>query len=232
MENGDTPPGASGSRPTPDPTLLTTRQLIREVDAIKELYEVRFQCVDEGVKLHLEKIDVRFDGMDKAILLVKEIAQKIPSVVDEKIKALEGVQEVKFSSIGNQFDERDKRTEQLSLADKTAVAAALQAAKEAVGKQQETSDRASTKSELAFTKQLDQIVLMFQADAKSKDDKINDLKEQIVRLMSEKIGAATKLVETQAASNTSSLGAIGLAVGGLVGAGGIAATLVALFSKH
>ena len=48
----------------------------------------------------------------------------------------------------SQFAERDKRTEQLSLADKTAIAAALQAQKEAAGAQNESNTAAINKMEI------------------------------------------------------------------------------------
>src|SRR5450631_1402717 len=56
-------------------------------------------------------------------------------LVISELNAEIAVTQERFLGIATQFLERDKRTDQLSLADKTAVAAALQAAKEAVGAQ-------------------------------------------------------------------------------------------------
>jgi hypothetical protein len=60
----------------------------------------------------------------------------------------------RFSSIALQFEERDKRTEQLSVADKTAIAAALQAQKEAAGAQNESNTAAVAKIETNFDNKL------------------------------------------------------------------------------
>jgi hypothetical protein len=178
--------------PTIDPTLLTTQQLLREMANLKEV------------------IFTRLDGMDRAIVLFNENITRVPTDTDKQIVRLRElvferfkVQDQKFDSVQTQFVERDKRTDQLSLADKTAVAAALQAAKEAVGKQQDASDKAITKSETVTTKLIDQLVTLIQTNTKSLDDKNADNKERVTRLESEKRGS-------------SSAAAMMIAVGGLV----------------
>jgi hypothetical protein len=56
----------------------------------------------------------------------------------------------------------------------------IQAAKEAVGKQQEASDRAIAKSEAAVTKQIDQIGSLINVMTGSFNDKIDDLKTTVL----------------------------------------------------
>lgn len=89
------------SRPDPDPTQLTTQQLLREIALTRELFDSQMSGLRE---LHQEK----------------------------------------FHSIEIQFTERDKRASDSARDSKTAVDAALQAAKEAVGK-----------SEVSTTKQIE-----------------------------------------------------------------------------
>jgi hypothetical protein len=134
-------------RPDPDPTLLTTENLRREIANLKEM------------------------------LLAQATADR--SLVLAELNATIAVTQERFIGIATQFLERDKRTDQLSLADKTAVAAALQAAKEAVGAQNISNSVALTKMEDNFTKLIDQGQAQLQLMASNLDDKINDLKARI-----------------------------------------------------
>ena len=231
------------SKPNPDPSLLTTQQLIRELAGLKELFDARLLRLEDVRKAELEKVAVRFDGMDHALLLVRDLSDKMPAAVDEKIGSLAAVNNERFDSIQTQFRERDTRTEQSSKDSKVAVDAALQAAKEAVGKQQEASDKAILKQEAAFTKQIDQMRDLIQAGFKAVDDKmeagfnakgdqINDTKDRLTRVESEKRGAGEQVATTQAAHNTASLGTIaGLAAAVMAAASG-AAGVTALLMKH
>jgi hypothetical protein len=201
-----------------DPTILTTRQLVREIASLKELIFTRLDGMDKAISLfnenitrvptdtdkqiqHLKELhevrfeeshseiesvrqveDARIDGMDKAIILLQNIADKLPARIDEKIVALRSVHEEKFSSIQTQFRERDVRTEQSSKDSKVAVDAALQAAKEAVGEQNKSSALAIAKSEASTTKQIDQMGQLIQSGNKAVDDKFNDVKERVTRI--------------------------------------------------
>jgi hypothetical protein len=98
------------------------------------------------------------------------------------------VDDEKFRSIELQFIERDKRTEQLSLADKTAIAAALQAQKEQAVAQNQSNAAATAKSEANFTKQIDQISTLIQSTAKAQDDKTNDIKDRLTRIEGTAVG--------------------------------------------
>jgi hypothetical protein len=113
----------------------------------------------------------------------------------ERVDKLDSVAAEQFARIATQFEERDKRTEQLSqtqkeatnalsLASSTAVAAALQAQKESAGAQNDSNAAAVAKSEAAFTKQIDQITVLVQQIQKGNDDKVSDLKMQIAQLAS------------------------------------------------
>jgi hypothetical protein len=144
----------SGGKPDPDPTLLTTQSLLREIGNLKELLEARLTAADaSGRALH--------------------------ELISAKIEVLESVTSQRFSSIETQFEERDKRTEQLSLADKTAIAAALQAQKEAAGAQNESNAASVTKQEAAFTKLLDQNQTLFQTAMSALTTQLNDVKSRL-----------------------------------------------------
>jgi hypothetical protein len=146
-------------RPIPDPTILTTQQLLREIASVREILESRL------------------NGMDRAIDLLQSQVDKSPSIGEMYAK-----HEEKFHSIQTQFSERDTRTDQTSKDSKVAVDAALQAAKEAVGEQNKSSALAIAKSEASTTKQIDQISVIINSLAKGMDDKIDDIKTRITSM--------------------------------------------------
>ena len=148
--------GAGGDiRPRPDPTVLTTQALQREVLSLKEFYEAKFA------------------SYDKAINLLQANADKAPSinVVDERVSALKMLHEEKFASISKEFAGRD-----------VAVGAAFLAAKEVVTEQNKSSALAIAKSEAATTKQIDQMGVAFAATTQGINDKIDDVKDRIAIL--------------------------------------------------
>lgn len=192
-----------------DPTAMTMAQIQREVQALEKLFTQRLSATDEAIKVAHENLVRVPTEVDKAIGHLNEVMLERFGTVNEK-----------FASVATQFAERDIRTEQTSRDSKVAVDAALQAAKEAVGKQQEASDRANTKAELSFTKQFDQISAVIIAAKSNSDDKIGDLKDRVQGLESEKRGQAAATT-TQQTSNTGLVGIIGLVLGTLIGIGGL-----------
>jgi len=149
-------------RPDPDPTLLTTENLRREIANLKDQVDTRIDLNDEAIKLARIATDKAVNDVYKLILA--------------NIETLASVTAQRFESISIQFAERDKRTEQLSLADKTAIAAALQAQKEAAGAQNESNAASVTKQEAAFTKLLDQNQALWTSGLASLTTQLNDLK--------------------------------------------------------
>jgi cation transport regulator ChaB len=142
--------------PVPDPTILTTQQLHREILGLREILEARLI------------------GMDKALILLQAAVDRSPSIAEIYSEFKE-----KFNSVQTQFKERDTRSEQSSKDSKVAVDAALQAAKEAVNEQNKSNTTAIGKSEAATTKQIDQIMELIRTMVSSFDSKISDLKERI-----------------------------------------------------
>jgi hypothetical protein len=149
------------STPSPDPTILTTQQLLREIAMSRDV------------------IETRLSGMDKAIELLQKATDKFPAQIVADVKQLQSLHEEKFRSIAVQFAERDTRTEQTSRDSKVAVDAALQAAKEAVGEQNKSSALAIAKSEASTTKQIDQIGSIITAMTNGLNDKIDDIKSRL-----------------------------------------------------
>ncbi len=140
------------STPRPDPTILTTEQLLRAISAVEAVFDARF----DGHKMLIDRLRIDVDA--------------VPERIDFRIEHLRDLDNVKFESIQTQFTERDTRTESTARDSKLAVDAALQAAKEAVAK-----------SEGATIKLLDQLGLQIQSSTKVLDDKIFLLNERMTR---------------------------------------------------
>ncbi len=193
-------PANGGSTPVPDPTILTTQQLVREIAALREILERQIAAITD-------KIETRLDGMDKAIALVQTVNDKQSVDTDVKVRYLRELMDQtfqlvteKFTSVQRQFEERDVRVQQSTIAAQTAVAAALQAAKEAVGEQAKNFQLSIDKSETATTKQLESIQTSFQREVGSLGSTLADLKERITRIEAGGVGSREARVEAHSSS--------------------------------
>lgn len=186
-----------------DPTALTTLQLSREVLSLRELIEARLDGMDKAIDLLQttanrsptigevvaetnQRLKALEEHVEAALGQLKELQdEKISAIKDnfeEKLSGFQLATDEKFFSIATQFQERDTRTEQTSKDSKVAVDAALQAAKEAVGEQNKSNAMSISKSEAAFTKQIDQIGVIINTTAKGVDDKFDDLKTRLLSM--------------------------------------------------
>lgn len=123
-------------------------------------------AVDREIRNLKDVITIRVNAVEKAQETFQNDLTRVPTQVDREVKALRELIESKidrladvtnerFEGVAKQFSERDKRTEQLSLADKTAIAAALQAQKEAAGAQNESNTTSTSKMEGSFSRLID-----------------------------------------------------------------------------
>ena len=94
-------------------------------------------------------------------ILLKELLQ---SHIDAAID----VSNEKFSNISIRFSELDKLRHQTAVTNSEAIAAALNAQKES-----------TNKTELAFTKQIDQMQVLINAISRATDEKIDDVKTRL-----------------------------------------------------
>ncbi len=135
-------------RPIPDPTVLTTQQLLRELAALREI------------------LTARMDGYDRAIALLQAFADRQPTIAEVVVRVDE-----KFAAVQLQFHERDIRFDRAAGDTRLAVDAAFAAAKEAVNK-----------SEVNFTKLVDQIGTQISNIGKTADDKITDIRDRLTAI--------------------------------------------------
>ena len=154
----------------PDPTLLTTQQLLREISNLQS------------------RLEDRIESVEKSIIVSHDDLVRVPTAVDKAIETLRQLtwgrfdtHDVRFDGISTQFKERDIRVEQTAKASKEALDAALQAAKEAVGVQQQSNSLAINKSETATKEQINQLGTLIQQNTKATDEKIADIKDRLTR---------------------------------------------------
>lgn len=110
-----------------------------------------------------ELIDVRFAGNDRAIELLEATAKSQPTagVIDERLTALKELVEVRFREL-------KERTDALAISNKNSIDLALQAA-----------EKAATKSEGSFNKQIDALAAQISQQGNSLETRINDTKERL-----------------------------------------------------
>jgi hypothetical protein len=183
-----------GTTPVPDPTILTTQQLVAAIAAVREILETRL------------------DAMDTATELNKQNTDKIPSLIEHRVRELEKLHDEKFEGVDKQFVERDARSKQVSELNQKALDAALQAAKDASGK-----------TESSFTKQIADLTENFTTKNTALEDRLNDLKSRIDRGE----GGTAQTDKTRGQANWM----VGIMIIGGVAICGLIVDIIALFAK-
>jgi hypothetical protein len=159
-------------RPDPDPTEATASQLKEAIRNLEARIQTRLDAMDKAQALFHEDLTRVPTSVDRAVLQLREL-------LAERMNKIEEVSEQRFIRIDSGFTERDKRTDQLTLASSTAIAAALQAQKEAAGETQKSSALAIDKSEKSTIEALKQLQTLFQTAMSASTTQINDLKSRL-----------------------------------------------------
>lgn len=168
-------------RPVPDPTVLTTAQLHRELGMLREL------------------IEARLAGMDKTHILLQETVRLLAAEEDAKRLGLKELFGEKFNGIYQQFQgvalqfsERDVRAEAAERAAKeaaaaqamaanTAVNAALQAQKESAFATQQSNAEAIRKSEAGFNNEINSLKALINSTKETLAATVGDLRSRLDR---------------------------------------------------
>ncbi len=157
-----------------DLTRLTTQQLDRAIVELRQEMSTRLEADEKAAALAHEDLVRVPTTVDKAISGLRDF-------LDQKIDKLTEVTGEKFAGVNTQFVERDKRTEQLTIANSTAIAAALQAQKEAVNEQNRASSEAIDKSNKQTAEAIAQLQTLFQSNIGSLTTQLNDIKSRVDR---------------------------------------------------
>lgn len=127
---------------------------------------------------HQKAVTIAFEAqterVDGATKLVGEMVQG-------RVATLTEVSEERFKSIQIQFTLLKQATEQLDLANKTAIAAALQAQKESAGETQKSSQAAIAKSETSTSEAIKALTTTFNVAISGLTDRYNDIKGRMDR---------------------------------------------------
>jgi hypothetical protein len=104
------------------------------------------------------EFNAHFDAIEKAVDLAHQDSVRVPTIVDRaiaaedallqaKIAIAEGISSVRLEEISGRLGKLDIQFQERTAASSTAIAAALQAAKEAVGQQNQSSGNAIDKAQ-------------------------------------------------------------------------------------
>jgi hypothetical protein len=140
--------------PVPDPSLLTSVALDREIGRLKEL-----------VQAQIARIEDRLDDYQESH--AKAHAHRIKEVESE-VRHLTELMAERFAGIAAQMVERDARVADAAQAGKDAITAALTAQKEM-----------ADKAEAAFTKQIDSIQSQIGVLDQARQEQIRSIEKRV-----------------------------------------------------
>jgi uncharacterized phage infection (PIP) family protein YhgE len=165
--------------PVPDPTILTTEQLLRTAQAERDYVDGRIDVLIE-----------RLAGMDRATELLSDTVNRVPTETQKEVAHLAGLVDERFDSIRTQFAERDTRSERESRDNKVAVDAAFAAQKEAAAEQNKSNTTAINKSEEATTESINKLGELFKTTIDAVKESVDELKQRVQAIESSKQGVA------------------------------------------
>jgi hypothetical protein len=176
---------------TPPSTQPQFNQYSNDTDKVSRL------DVDRAIASVLLQNGVRFDAIEKAIQLAHEDSVRVPTIVDRAINGVQALFDSKLAVISSEAatkrEELSGKLEEVSgklsvlaiqfqertAASSTAIAAALQAAKEAVGEQNKSSASAIEKAQTQTTEQLAQLRTLASSEISAQTAQITDLKSRL-----------------------------------------------------
>jgi hypothetical protein len=159
-----------GSVPSPDPTVLTTAALYREVAAVRELFTQRVDALTSERDRATAAAVLRMETLNRERM---EQLVALRELLEGQIAGLEALVNEKFLAAERLRVEQKKDT-------KDAVDAALSAAKEAVKEQTTASGLSISKSETATREQLKQQQETFTTSIEGLRRSIDELKDREV----------------------------------------------------
>ncbi len=166
-----------GVPPIPDPTILTTEQLLRVARSERDY-------VDGKIEVLIE----RFRAIDKATELLSDTVNKVPTEVQREVGNLNNVMVEKFESVDKQFKERDTRSEREARDNKLAVDAAFAAQEKQAVAESVSNQKAIDKSEVATNKAIDKLAELFESRVGGLAESLSDLKLRVQAMESAKQG--------------------------------------------
>lgn len=192
---------SSGSTPVPDPTTLTTQQMQREIAALKEVVFTRLDAMDKAVDLFKADLVRVPTDTDKQVGNLREFFLETFKAVEQRIAGLESLTNEKFAGIQQQFS-----------GNSTALAAALQAQKEAAGEQTRNLTQNIEKSETSTKEQITKQGELLNTRTEGLLVQVNDLKNWRSTMEGLGLGRTSEVGERRATA-TDYRGSIAMYVG-------------------
>ena len=147
-----------------------------EGEVLKEVLKNRGE-IKTLSSLSEERFNQQLSVANKMPISIKDAVENLQQLHEEKFQGLNAIIESFKDWVNARFTLSDVQTEKAARDVKSAVDAAFAAAKEAVGEQNKSNALSITKSETAFTKQIDQMNDLIKTMGKSIDDKIESNKK-------------------------------------------------------
>jgi cation transport regulator ChaB len=163
----------------PDPTILTTEQLLRAVQSERDYVDGRISVLEQ-----------RLNAMDTATKLLNETVNRTPTQIQSEISHVREIMGTELASVQTQFRERDTRQERESKDNKVAVDAAFAAQKEAAAKQDDSNQKAIDKSERATNEALKTQGELFRSTTDGLKEQVNRLELTVGGIQSTKQGTS------------------------------------------
>jgi hypothetical protein len=158
-----------------------THELTKESDENLTRFRAEVERRDQAGR---QLIEQRLEDLDKARALNAKHIDLIPDRIDCRVAAEREYLMSQLNIIATRTSEKFGAVDKEFLASKEAVAAALQAAKEAVGEQNRSNSAAIKVSESNTKEQLTALGQVSSANFKAQEDKINDARERITAMES------------------------------------------------
>lgn len=211
--------------------------------------------LDRALSYLQQQANTRFDAIEKAIELAHEDATRVPTIVDRAVIAVQALLEGKIGiateSINSKLEENSGKLAKLDIqfqertaASSTAIAAALQAAKEAVNQQTQSAAAAIDKAQLQTTEQLTQLRTLFSSEIAAASSQINDLKSRLdksegplLQSQANVAGFQAQLIDIKsrldrAEGHVNGAGDTYIWIFAAIGAGGVIVGIIAVLRNH
>lgn len=215
-----------------DPSPLTTQLVWREVASLKELVISRLDAMEMAIRVaHDDLVRVPTD-VQKQVGTLKELHEEKIAALRRDIEAIETLMPelnrlgTEVAQLGVAIASHKELYTGSKQEAKDAVQYALAAAKESVAEQNKSSTMAISKSETAFSKQIEGLATLLGTTANAIEGKVSDLKDRLTTIESKVEGVKEFKGETRDA------GKYGLAIaGGVIALIALAISIAAVVSK-
>lgn len=206
-----------GSFPVPpDPSTLTTQQILREVAALKELVMVRLDAMDKAVEVFNENLTRVPTETQKSVTALSDLIHQRFLTQNALVEGYRLQYMEKFGDMNRvHAQQEDIRLEQKSDGQKS-IDSALNATNDALRESKAAADAALAKTESGFKDQINSQYATVTATLNATTNLVNDVRTRVDKIEAVKLGAAENRSNAR------------LDVGSLVGLVGMAIAIVSI----